>query len=310
MTTRRSFLKFMAAGALMPMLGCRTGRTPRRAASGGRPQPKIDLSFAEAVLAGAPADELAGHPAALALARHQTMSGNPAADPREIVEEILEQSRDRTRTCAVLETWSGQAAALAAAMASASAYLPPDSLAPQHLYAVTGYDIGVAAPPDVVLNAGHERFLNDPGEGIFYACHEAHHVGFLHHRTLPDMTALGGPGILGEVVDFITQMEGMAVHAAWPLREKAGALEADPDYEVYLSAEKAAEAEDAWRALRALCGTARFDEANTISEVLNGMTSGGRLAYRYGAVVCAHMEAQRGREALAASVVAPETFNL
>jgi len=236
------------------------------------------------------------------------MSGNPAADPREIVGEILDQPRDLVRTSAVLDAWGGWTEELAAAMASAALWLPPDSPAAHHLYAVTGYDIGVAAPPDVVLNAAHGRFLDDPREGIFYACHEAHHVGFLHHRSFPDVTALGGPGILGEMVDFITQMEGMAVHAAWPLREKAGALEADPDYEVYLTEEKAAEAEEAWRALRARCGTTEPDEGKTIGEVLNGMTSGGRLAYRYGAVVCRRLEAMSGREGLAATVIAPDRF--
>ncbi len=269
---------------------------------------QVDFSFAQRVLAGAGAAELAAHPAAAALARHQALSGNPAPDPRAIVEEILEHRPDPEATRAVLATWQEQRSRLAAAMFAAADYLPPDAVTPEHLYAVTGYDIGVAAPPDVVLNAGHARFLADPTEGIYYACHEAHHVGFLRHRPMPDVTALGGPGILGQVVDFITQMEGMAVHAARPLRAKAGAMGADPDYAVYSSREKAAEVTAAWTAQRARCGTTEPDEGGVIGEVLEAMTSGGRLAYQYGAVLCEGFEEAHGRAALAATVTDSRAF--
>ena len=308
--TRRKFLELLALGALVPLIGCRTW--PNASLDSGRDLrvDRIDLSFARAVLAGVGANKLAGHPAAAALARHQSMSGNPDADPQVIVEEILAGSPDKVRTTAVLEIWLSRRAEMAGAMDAAAAYLPPGSPSAERLFAVIDYDIGVAAPPDVALNAAHERFLNNPGEGVFYACHEAHHVGFLHHRPLPDPTALGGPGVLGKMVDFITQMEGMAVHAAWPLRKQAGALEADPDYEVYLSDDKALEAAKAWRTMRALCGTTEFDDSEVINKVLNAMTSGHRLAYRYGAVVCQAMEKAYGRENLASSVLDPGTFKL
>ena len=307
MTSRRAFIKTCALASLVPLVGCRTARPVGEAGAQAR-MIRVDLSFAERLVAGAGLDELAAHPAAAALARHQAMSGNPDPDPRAIVEEILDAGSDPLRTQAVLKLWRERRNDLALAMHAASEYLPPDSPTPHHLYAVTGYDIGVAAPPDVVLNAGHERFLADPSEGIYYACHEAHHVGFLHHRTMPDLTALGGPGILGQVVDFITQMEGMAVHAAKPLREAAGAMDADPDYEVYRSREKAAAVTAAWRALRARCGTTEPDEGALIGEVLDAMTSGGRLAYQYGALVCETFEATQTRAALAETVKEPARF--
>jgi len=307
MNSRRRFLKACTLASLVPLVGCRTTRSVDQP---GRPQgaTAVDLSFAERSLAGAGVDELAAHPAVAALVRHQSMTGNPHPESRKIVARILERLPDASSTTVVLDAWRAQAPALSSAMAAAAAYLPSGSPAPQHLYAVTGYDIGVAAPPDVVLNAGHERFLADPTEGIFYACHEAHHVGFLHHRVFPDVTALGEPGVLAEVVDFITQMEGTAVHAVRPLREQAGAMAADPDYSVYLSEEKAAEVTAAWTALRARCGTTEPDAGGVIGEVMDAMTSGGRLAYMYGAVVCERIEKAYGRAALVASILNPTAF--
>ncbi len=313
MKSRREFIEICALATLAPLVGCRTTRAVSTLEASDTSMVvvhvlRVDLSFAERVLAGAEAPELALHPAAAALARHQGMTGNPAPDPRAIVDGLLERQPDKARVAQVLRHWGDRKTELAVAMHDASDYLPSGSPPPEHLYAVTGYDIGVAAPPDVVLNAGHERFLSDPSEGIYYACHEAHHVGFLHHRAMPDLTALGGPGILGQVVDFITQMEGMAVHAAKPLREASGAMDADPDYAVYRSEEKAAEVSAAWKALRARCGTTEPDEGALIGEVLDAMTSGGRLAYMYGAVLSEQIERTRGRAALVASVETPEIF--
>ena len=308
MNSRRRFLKTCSLAMLAPVLGCRALR-----GVGGATVPEsivgtVDLSFAELVLAGAGRDELAAHPAIAALMRHQAMAGNPALDPGAIVAGILGSPLDRARTSAVLEHWRARTSALTEAMRAARAYLPPGSPLPQHLYAVTGYDIGVAAPPDVVLNASHERFLGAPGEGIYYACHEAHHVGFLSHRQFPDVTALGGPHILGEVVDFITQMEGMAVHAARPLRAYDGHLGADPDYQVYLDPDRAADVTAAWIAMRARCGTTEVDDSTVIGEVLDAMTSGGRLAYMYGAILCERIEQEQGRSALVATILDPAAF--
>ena len=307
MNSRRRFIRTCTLASLVPLVGCRTTRSVEHL-EGARVASVIDLSFAERSLAGAGVDELAGHPAVTALVRHQRMTGNRHPDPRRIVTKILERLPDADRTAAVLAAWRAQAPALQAAMEAASEYLPTGSPGPQHLYAVIGYDIGVAAPPDVVLNAGHERFLADPTEGIYYGCHEAHHVGFLHHRVFPDVTALGEPGVLAEVVDFVTQMEGMAVHAARPLREQAGAMAADPDYSVYLSEEKASEVTAAWTAQRARCGTTGPDTGDVIGEVMDAMTSGGRLAYMYGAVVCERIEKGYGRAALVASILDPTAF--
>ncbi len=154
MSSRRRFLGTCSLAMLAPLVGCRTLRgvgdvgIPKGSAA------LVDLSFVERLLAGAGLDELAAHPAAAALARHQAMAGNPTPDPREIVKGILDTPSDEARTRVVLDLWRDRTAALIAAMAAAADYLPQGSPSPEHLYAVTGYDIGVAAPPDVVLNAG------------------------------------------------------------------------------------------------------------------------------------------------------------
>jgi len=304
---RRAFLYLLSLGALSPLTSCvstRANRAKRPAPSG---DPTVDFSFAEMVLAGASAGSLSEHAAMDGLIRHQRMVGVKEPAPVSIAERILSEQIDRDGTLRVLKQWRQRAGGLVEQMKAAGALLPEGSPAPACLYVVTGYDIGVATPPDVLLNAAHEHFIADPEEGLFYACHEAHHVGFLAHQTFPDLGRLTEPGQLAAVVSFITQMEGMAVHAAYGPRRSSGSLGADPDYEVYLSDEAAHKVilrygEVFQRAV---------DEATTeelLGDVLNAMTSGERLAYRFGALVSRQVEEAAGRKALIETVCAPLLF--
>jgi hypothetical protein len=62
--------------------------------------------------------------------------------------------------------------------------------------------------------------------------------------------------------------------------------------------------------MRALCGTENPDNDKVINKVLNAMTSGDRLAYRYDAIVCKRIEARYGRSFLVKSILSPDIFHL
>lgn len=306
---RRSFLRLASAIPLAPVLTCRPLLGGGVVGRLHEVRVRLDFSFAERALAGATSEELATHPAAAAMVRHQRMSGNTEADVVQLITRVLAELPNRIDTGRVIEDWRNRSVELTSAINAASAYLPANTPGPTELFVVVGYDIGVAAPPAILLNAGHERFLANPDEGVFFACHEAHHVGFLHHRLFPDLSAIGQPGVLGRVVDFITQMEGMAVHAAAPLRRHAKALGDDADYSVYTQVGMAESISHAWHDMRSRCCVEQPDAEATVAQVLNAMTSGERLAYRYGALRCKELEEIGGREGLVRTILHPEEFH-
>lgn len=303
MPSRRRVLLTLAGAALA---GCGPTLAPR-------PVLPVDASFAEGVmraLGGARVRaELLRHPALAAIHRHRRLSGAPPTSDAALLDQVLRTARANAPRGRALAAWRARLPALRAAADAAGRYLPGAPRFTGSIHLVMGYDIGVAAPPDVLINLGHPHFERDPGEVPHYVTHEAHHVGFMRHRTLPPLAGLTDPRRLKAVVRTFTQLEGMGVHAAWWTRRAAGAEAGDADYRVYGDAVAARAVTRRYKAL-----WARLDAATTLSqaevgEVLTAMSSGQRLWYRFGALVAQRLERAQGRAALVASVRVPAAFD-
>ena len=178
-------------------------------------------------------------------------------------------------------------------------YLPADFRFHGSLFLTFGYDIGVAFAPNASLNCTHPRFAKTPRELLYYAIHELHHVGFMTYQTPPRLADLKSCADLLRLVEYSTQMEGMAVLAAYQRRREDHALADDPDY-VALEDAKRMETDLAsyfkdYDYLKRR-GARRAD--TDAWAVIERMSSGERLWYRVGAHMAQRIEASKGRAAL------------
>lgn len=274
----------------------------------------VDDSFARLALRWLAEDaqglrlKLLAHPALSAMLRHERLAGDRSITKQALLDRILRSVRRARPTSRVLEAWAGRGDALIWYAGEAARYLPAGTAFTGTIYLAMGYDIGVAAPPDVVLNVAHEHFETAPSELGFYATHEAHHVGFLRFRPVPSMTNLSDPARLRTLVQFMTQLEGMAVHAAYPLRRDRGQLGADHDYSVYANPAEADRVTIRYKEIVTQLSQSDLLRDQQVGAILNAVSSGERLAYRFGALVSWTLERERGRRALIASIETPAVF--
>ena len=304
LATRRQLL----SSALLLLLGACRRHTIAPAAPGF----ELSMRFAERELAYAHAPtealrrELLADPSLAAIARHREMAGRAPVTLDEILDELLaaiDSSRDGSAKAA-LDSWRTLADECPELIAHAAAFLPPDTPLQGRVYIVIGYEMAAASPPDILVDAAHPRFA-EPGQLRYLLVHETHHLGFLRWRSWPKLDRLF-EGSIAELVRFSTHMEGMAVHAARPLREAERALAGDPDYAIYTNPELRAPLVEAfgelWRECQVLLPAARA------VEILERMSGGERLWYRFGALVCETIERERGRAALISTIRQPARF--
>jgi hypothetical protein len=254
---------------------------------------------------------LLDHPALDVLIRHQKMTGVKQVDRTRLLQRLLNTVDDVDSTTRVIDFWSKREKELSQSALCSLRYLPAHIHLNGTVYLIIGYDIGIAAPPDVAINVGHVHFRKSPKEVGYYATHEAHHAGFLSVRPFPpiNINQLENPAKLKSLIMFITQMEGMAVHAAFPDRQRNGDLEMDQDYRIYYNPEAASQVviryKQIWKDLQ------RSDklESQKVGSILNAMSSGKRLWYHFGALVAWTIEREQGIERLIESVEKPEIFS-
>jgi len=178
-------------------------------------------------------------------------------------------------------------------------YLPDDFRFHGSLFLTFGYDIGVAIAPTASLNCAAAHFKAHPRELMYYAIHELHHVGVMTYQPPPKLAELKTCADVLRLVQYSTQLEGMAVFAAYERRRQEHALADDGDYVAledeprmqrdeklyfddfhYLEARGAQPADaDAWA-------------------VIHRMSSGERLWYRVGARMAQRIQKVSGRAAL------------
>jgi hypothetical protein len=178
-------------------------------------------------------------------------------------------------------------------------YLPDDFRFHGSLFLTFGYDIGVAINNTASLNCAHPRFKDHPRELLYYAIHELHHVGFMTYQPPPKLSELKTCADLLRLVEYSTQLEGMAVVAAYQRRHDDHATSDDPDYVALEDAHKLQREESLY-----------FDDFNYLKRrgtepadaaawaVIDRMSSGERLWYRVGARMAQQIEKARGRTVL------------
>lgn len=253
-------------------------------------------------------ERLLQHPASAAIVRHRQLMGDAHASRASVVDDVLARTVDTHAIASMLPMLAKMRETFKAHARLALDHLPDGTRIDGNLYFIVGYDIGIAAPPDIAINIGHEHFLAKPSEIAHYVTHEAHHVGFMAARPPPPLASLDDPRVLRSVVAYFTELEGRAVHAARDARARDGGLGDDDDYLVYrdpsLATQVTSRFTELWRMLRR--ATPLTDDE--IGTVMNAMSSGERLFYRMGAIVSDRIERKRGRGYLAASVRDPEAF--
>jgi hypothetical protein len=178
-------------------------------------------------------------------------------------------------------------------------YLPANFRFQGTLFLTFGYDIGVAFAQNASLNCTHQHFANHSRELLYYAIHELHHVGFMSYHEPPRLADIKTCADLLKLVEYSTQMEGMAVLAAYQRRRDEHTLVDDADYSA-LEDRKRME-DDLTAYLKdyeylKLRGTELADA--DAWAVINRMSSGERLWYRVGAYMAQRIEAANGHTAL------------
>jgi Putative zinc dependent peptidase (DUF5700) len=189
-------------------------------------------------------------------------------------------------------------------------YLPADFRFHGTLFLTFGYDIGVAFGPNASLNCTHSHFDDHPRELLYYAIHELHHVGFMAYQKPPKMLDMKSCADLLHLVEYSTQMEGMAVLAAYKRRHEDHALADDPDY-VALEDGKRMQADLAsyFRDYDYLKSRRTQLADPDAWAIIERMSSGERLWYRIGAYMAQRIEASKGRAVLATLIKqGPEQF--
>lgn len=251
------------------------------------------------------ADALASEPAAIHLLNHarQFNYSVPHDSAAALVRSLLEgetAAGSKAKICrASLEYFSRPMLADVHWVSDVLRYLPEDFRFRGTLFLTFGYDIGVALAPNASLNGAHEHFAGHPRELLYYAIHELHHVGFQSLRPPPRVDAIKTAEDVRRFVEYATQMEGMAVAAAWERRRLEGALGDAGDY-VALSDESVMRAEEAryFELYDGLLAEGDPKDADEALARIDRFSSGDRLWYRVGARMAAAIEKEKGRAAL------------
>jgi hypothetical protein len=189
-------------------------------------------------------------------------------------------------------------------------YLPADFRFHGALFLTFGYDIGVAFAPNASLNCTHAHFDKRPGELLYYAIHELHHIGYMSYHAPPKIADVRSCADLLRLVEYSTQMEGMAVLAAYQRRRDEHALADDADYVALEVAERIkADLMSYFKDYDYLKGRGAQPADADARAVIDRMSSGERLWYRVGAYMAQRIEASKGRAALVSLVrQGPEQF--
>jgi Putative zinc dependent peptidase (DUF5700) len=250
-------------------------------------------------------DELAADPAAVHLLNHarQFNYSLPHDSAVNLVRSLLEgetAAGEKAETCrASLDYFSGPMLDDPHWVGDVLRYLPPKFRFHGTLFLTFGYDIGVALAPNASLNGAHEHFAGHPRELLYYAIHELHHVGFQSLRPPPRVDAIKTAADVRRFVEYATQMEGLAVAAAWERRSLEEAVGAAGDY-VALGDENVMQKEEAryFELYDGLLAEGDPKDADEVLARIDRFSSGDRLWYRVGARMAAAIERKRGRAAL------------
>jgi hypothetical protein len=250
-------------------------------------------------------DKLANSPAAAHLLNHARNFDYdvPKDSPQSLVSHLLTPATQRVTEAAAckssLEYFTNQMLTHPHWVNDTLRYLPDDFRFHGALFLTFGYDIGVAFAPSASLNCAHRHFAQHRSELMYYAIHELHHVGFMSYQPPPRLSDIKSCRDLLRLVEYSTQLEGMAVLAAYQRRHDEHALADDEDY-VALQDEARMQRDEALY----------FDDLHYLEKrgdapaddeawaVIKRMSSGERLWYRIGARMAQKIEQASGHSAL------------
>jgi len=178
-------------------------------------------------------------------------------------------------------------------------YLPADFHFHGTLFLTFGYDIGVAIDSTASLNCARPRFKEHRRELLYYAIHELHHTGFMTYQPPPKFSEIKTCADLARLVEYSTQLEGMAVLAAYQRRHDEHALDSDEDYVALQDQPRLTRDEALYFAdLNSLKARGTEPADADAWAVIHRMSGGERLWYRVGAMMAQKIEKARGRPAL------------
>jgi hypothetical protein len=182
---------------------------------------------------------------------------------------------------------------------------------PTCLFFTFGYDLGVVYAGNASINLANPHYLKSMREIRYYSIHELHHAGFvtLRNNFMPSLN-ISKYKEMARLIEYYTQMEGMAVYAAVGIREKEHALADDNDYVVLNDS-----------ALMKTYVKEFFDiyfhfknnPDGTITDAdwdkLSILSDGKRLWYRVGALMAQTIDRKFGRKKLVSLIKEPsESF--
>lgn len=227
----------------------------------------------------------------------------PKGTGLELVADLLKNYAARNEDAATcresLAYFSGPMLADPHWVSDTLAYLPKGFRFHGTLFLTFGYDIGVALAPDASLNGAYRHFAGRPRELVYYAIHELHHVGFMTYQPPPRIDSLKSWADVLRFVDYATQLEGMAVLAAFERRRVEGALDADKDYLALQDEDRMRRDEASYFEIRSeLARRGGAPTAADVSAALERFSAGERLWYRVGAWMAMRIERANGRAAL------------
>ncbi len=191
------------------------------------------------------------------------------------------------------------------------AYLPDDFVFDCTLYLEVGYDIGIVADGDALLNVGHEIFHKNKKELIYFAMHELHHVGYTHYNKLElNFSEVQTRDEFVKIIEKLTHLEGTATYSVKEIRERDYQLSFF-DYEVLKDEEKRAELV---REYFELYDKYKYSKDLIIEEsdfeTLEKMSGNNkRLWYVTGSHMAEEIDRKLGREELNMTIIeGPKTF--
>lgn len=184
-------------------------------------------------------------------------------------------------------------------------YLPDDFAFKCSLYLHLGYDIGIVAEGDALLNVGHPIFHRNKRELFYFALHELHHVGYTnYHETVGPLSEIQTKEDFSRLLERLTHLEGTATYSVKEIRER----EKQPlffDYEVLNDRDKLKqsvkeyfEIYDRFRSTKNVL--IEKDDFNVL-EVMSGKNK--RLWYVVGAHMAEEIDKKFGREELNQTII-------
>jgi hypothetical protein len=188
----------------------------------------------------------------------------------------------------------------------AAQYLPRGFKFASHLYFTVGYDLGVVYQNSSSLNLAHPHYLKDSNEMKYYSIHELHHAGFIMTKGVMPSLNVGSHAQMSELIEYLTQLEGMATYAALDLRITQHALNNDKDYvslqDSTLMNSYKKEYFEIYRYFKETPNQPVTDEDWNKVSILSDKR---RLWYRVGALMALAIDKKLGRDALTTLIAKP-----